>query len=64
MCDLFQMAWDDFAALTAANDGQAKIMGQNLDKYLKEKEKDGQTVYEDERDDNGDLVKMTAGSRI
>ena len=35
-----------------------------VDKYLKEKEKDGQTVYEDERDDNGDLVKMTAGSRI
>ena len=64
MCDLFKMTWDDFNALTLDQDSRLRIMGQNLDRYLKEKEADGETIYEEERDENGDLVKMTAGSQI
>lgn len=64
MCDLFQMTWDDFNVLTLDQDSRLRVMGQNLDRYLREKEADGETIYEDERDENGDLVKMTAGSQI
>ena len=64
MCGLFHMTWDDFNQLNGGDVTRAQIMGQNLDKYLKEKEKDGETIYEDERDENGDLVKMTAGANI
>ncbi len=64
MCGLFQMTWDDFNKLNAGEQSRVQIMGQNLDKYLKEKEKDNETIYEDERDENGDLVKMTAGWSI
>lgn len=65
MCTLFRMTWSDFNELKPGVDKtRALIMGQNLDRYLKEKEKDQETVYEDERDENGDLVKMTAGWNI
>ena len=50
--------------MTLDQDSRLRIMGQNLDRYLKEKEADGETIYEEERDENGDLVKMTAGSQI
>lgn len=64
MCTLFSMTLDDFNELNRGEDTRARIMGQNLDKYLKEREKDGKTIYEDEPDENGDLVKMTAGKNI
>ena len=64
MSELFSMTWDDFNQLNGGDGTRAQIMGQRLDKYLKEKEKDGQTIYEDERDENGDWVKMTAGYDI
>lgn len=65
MCTLFEMTWEDFSKLNVATDRtRALIMGQNLDRYLKEKEKNNETIYEDARDENGDLVKMTAGWQI
>ncbi len=64
MCELFHMTWEDFNKMNREDGTRARIMGQNLDKYLKEREKDGKTIYEDEQDENGDLVKMTAGKSI
>lgn len=64
MCELFHMTWEDFNKMNRGDEVRARIMGQNLDKYLKEREKDGKTIYEDEPDENGDLVKMTAGKSI
>lgn len=65
MCTLFHMTLADFNGMNVTKDNtRALIMGQNFDRYLKEKEKDGDTVFEDKRDENGDLVKMTAGPSI
>lgn len=64
MCELFLMTAENFEQMTTTEQTRALIMGQNLDRYLKEKAKDGKTVYEDYKDKNGDLVKMKAGTNI
>lgn len=43
---------------------RAKAIGQNLDRYLKEMEAKGETVYEDYKDSEGKPVKMTSGKGI
>lgn len=41
-----------------------RTLGIKFDQYLKEMEAKGQTIYEDYRDSEGNLVKMTAGEGI
>ena len=43
---------------------KAKALGIKFDQYLKEQESNGQTIYEDYTDSEGNPVKMTAGEGI
>lgn len=59
MCTLFRMTVNDFNQMNANDQTKALIIGQNLDKYLKEN-----VIYEDQKDVNGDWVRMTSGYDI
>lgn len=63
MCELFDLTLNDFQKDSMIF-VERRVLGQKLDKYLKEMEAKGQTVYEDELDADGNRVKMTAGSDI
>lgn len=59
MCTLFRMTVNDFEKMTTDDQTKALIMGQNLDRYLKEN-----VIYEDQKDENGDWIRMTSGYGI
>ncbi|WP_455498867.1 DUF4843 domain-containing protein [Coprobacter sp.] len=62
ICDLFNLTLLDF--IEPMTTVKIRTLGVKFDQYLKEMEAKEQTVYEDYRDSNGNLVKMTAGEGI
>lgn len=62
ICEQFNLTLLDF--LEPMSTVKIKTLGIKFDQYLKEMEAKGQTIYEDYRDSEGNLVKMTAGEGI
>lgn len=62
ICELFNLTLLDF--LEPMSTVKIQTLGLKFDQYLKEMEAKGETVYEDYRDENNNLVKMTAGEGI
>ena len=64
ICNLFGLTLLDFESESSMSAVKAKALGIKFDQYLKEQEENGQTIYEDYADSDGNLVKMTAGEGI
>lgn len=64
ICSLFGLSLLDFESESSMSITKAKALGIKFDQYLKEQEGKGLTIYEDETDAEGNLVKMTAGEGI
>lgn len=64
MCSLFGLTLLDFESETTMSVTKAKSLGLKLDQYLKEQESQGNTIYEDYTDENGNRVKMAVGEGI
>ena len=64
ICNLFGLTLLDFESEESMSLTKAKALGIKFDQYLKEQESNGQTIYEDYTDSEGNLVKMTAGEGI
>lgn len=64
ICSLFGLTLLDFESESSMSAVKAKALGIKFDQYLKEQEENGQTIYEDYTDSEGNPVKMTAGEGI
>ena len=64
ICNLFGLTLLDFESEESMSLTKAKALGIKFDQYLKEQESNGQTIYEDYTDSEGNPVKMTAGEGI
>ena len=64
LCEMFGLKMADFDNVIEMDMERQRTYAQGLDKYLKEMEAKGQTVYEDEKDKDGNPVKMAVGPLI
>ena len=64
ICNQFGLTLLDFESESSMTTTKARTLGIKFDQYLKEQEANGQTIYEDYTDEEGNLVKMTAGEGI
>ena len=64
LCEMFGLQMSDFDNVITMDMERQRTYAQGLDKYLKEMEAKGQTVYEDEKDKDGNPVKMAVGPLI
>ncbi len=64
LCEMFGLQMSDFDNVIEMDMERQRTYAQGLDKYLKEMEAKGETVYEDEKDKDGNPVKMAVGSLI
>ncbi len=61
---MFGLQLTDFDDANEMTMGRQRVLGQSLDRYLKDMDAKGETVYEDEVDKDGKPVKMTVGPLI
>ena len=61
---MFGLSITDFDNTNDMNMNRQKVLAQSLDRYLKEMDAKGETIYEDEVDSEGNPVKMTVGPLI
>ena len=64
ICSMFGLSITDFDNTNDMNANRQKVLAQSLDRYLKEMDAKGETIYEDEVDSEGNPVKMTVGPLI
>lgn len=64
ICEMYGLQITDFDNTVDMDMNRQWVLAQGLDRYLKEMESKGQTVYEDEVDEQGNRVKMTVGPLI
>ena len=64
ICSMFGLQTTDFDDANEMTMTRQRGLAQSLDRYLKEKDAKGETVYEDEVDKDGKPVKMTVGPLI
>ena len=64
LCEMFGLKMADFDNVIEMDMERQRTYAQGLDKYLKEMEAKGQTVYEDEKDKDGNPVKMAVGPLV
>lgn len=64
ICEMYGLQITDFDNTVEMELNRQRVLAQGLDRYLKDMEAKGQTVYEDEVDQYGNPVKMTVGALI
>lgn len=64
LCSMFGLKLTDFDDSNEMTMNRQQVLGQSLDRYLKEMDAKGETIYEDEVDKDGNPVKMTVGPLI
>ncbi len=64
LCSMFGLQPTDFDDTNEMTATRERALAQSLDRYLKEMDAKGETVYEDEVDEDGKPVKMTVGPLI
>lgn len=64
LCEMFGLEMVDFDNVVTMDMERQRTYAQGLDKYLKEMEAKGETVYEDETDKDGNPIKMVTGPLI
>ncbi len=64
ICSMFGLQLTDFDNSNEMTMNKQKVLGQSLDRYLKDMDEKGETIYEDEVDKDGKPVKMTVGPLI
>ena len=64
LCEMFDLQMADFDDVIKMDMERQRTYAQGLDKYLKEMEAKGETVYEDEKDKDGNPVKMAVGPLV
>ena len=64
LCEMFGLQMADFDNVTEMDMERQRVYAQGLDKYLKEMDAKGETVYEDRVDKDGNPVKMAVGPLV
>ena len=64
LCEMFGLQMADFDNVTEMDMERQRVYSQGLDKYLKEMDAKGETVYEDRVDKDGNPVKMAVGPLV
>ena len=64
LCEMFGLKMADFDNVRDMDMERQRVYAQGLDKYLKEMDAKGETIYEDQLDKDGNPVKMAVGPLI